>query len=123
MDTVTDLALQGLAARLATLSGVTVERDRDEAVATFPSLVVPPESEDVDSEDLPLAQRRIAVTVEGYVQAATDAAAETVAHQLYADALAAIAADPSLGGVALDTTETGFDLVQDEAAQSKPTVA
>lgn len=99
-------ALEAALGTITALDGLTVERDREEAVTgdDVPVLVLF-EGEDAAPEYLTgIEVRRLSVDVEGYVLADSRAAAASAAAVLRAEAERVLQADPTLGGKAWDVS-------------------
>ena len=109
---VREQVLAALLARLQTLPGVTVERNRNREVTPemMPALVLL-DGGQRRQEETGLARYVAEADVEGYVLAATDAALGSTLNDLYARAVAAALADPTLGGLAVDVREGALDVM------------
>lgn len=97
--------LAAAATRLATLTGVAVERNRTAAVGAFPALVLRDGGMTPDDQTLGLTRYRLRFQVEGWVEAATDALLGPALSDLQARVVAALLADVTLGGLAVDLAE------------------
>jgi len=97
--------LAALESRLGTVAGVTVERNRVESVTEFPALVMIDGGHTVTDENTGLKLYRLRIDVEGYVEATTAAELGPALSDLYAKAVAALMADRTLGGIAIDVHE------------------
>ena len=97
--------LAAVAARLGTIGGVTVERNRVEPVTAFPALVMIDGGHTVTEENAGLKLYASRFDVEGYVQTTTAAELGPSLSDLYAKTVAALMADRTLGGVAIDVRE------------------
>ncbi len=93
---------------LAAIDGVTVHRNRDEAVTAFPAIVVFDGDVDTDPNvETGADTHALNIEVEFWVAAKDGAALGAARHTLYAQIVTALAADYTRGGVARDTQETG----------------
>ena len=97
--------LAAFEARLSTIAGVTVERNRVEPVTAFPVLVMIDGGQTPSEENSGLKLYALRVDVEGYVQAGTAAELGPALSDLYAQAVKALMADRTLGGLAIDVRE------------------
>jgi hypothetical protein len=110
-------ALEGITG----FTGLTVERDRDTEVSRFPTLVVLAGNQTADAGSGNLVtEYRMTVAVAGFTKpAASSDPATKAAHALYAAAVKAALADPTLGGLCVDITEGetqfGLDSVEGHA--------
>ncbi len=112
-EPVRERILAAIAARLAaiaTIDGLAVERNRDEPVERFPSLIV------IDGPQVPndgnsgVTFYEMTVDIEGHVRAGTAAEVGAALTRLYAAAWRAIAAEVGLGGLATDIAEGPLSL-------------
>jgi hypothetical protein len=106
-----EMAISRLVAALGAV-GVPVERgrrsqpDADEA----PVMAVYDGGHNATVDDSGLATYEMQVLVEAAVSAADDATLGPAVNDLYARTIAALMADPTLGGVVTDTVESAFDI-------------
>lgn len=92
---------------LAGITGLTVERNRDEDVTRFPTAIV--FDGDLQSQEINTGrvEHRLDLDVEIWAQAASGAALGTAINDLFARVVVAAIADRTRGGIAVDTTEQG----------------
>ena len=112
MIPVREQVLAAFFAKLQTLAGVAVERNRNREVTPemMPALVLL-EGGQRRQDETGLARYVAEADVEGYVLAATDAALGPTLNDLYARAVVAALADPTLGGLAVDVREGALDVM------------
>ena len=112
MIPIREQVLAAFFARLQGLAGVTVERNRNREVTPemMPALVLL-EGGQRRQDETGLARYVAEADVEGYVLAATDAALGPTLNDLYARAVVAALADPTLGGLAVDVREGALDVM------------
>jgi len=97
--------LAAFLARLQTIANVTVERNRVEPVADFPSLLMMDGGQSVTEENTGLKLHALRVEVEAYVGGATAAELGPALSDLHARAVLALMADRTLGDLAIDVRE------------------
>lgn len=97
--------LAAVETQLATIASVTVERNRVEPVAAFPTLVLVDGGHTVSEENTGLKLYALRLEVEGYVQTTTTPELGPALSDLYASAVTALMTDCTLGGIAIDARE------------------
>ncbi len=108
--------LVAVKARLATIAGVTVERNRNRPVQAFPALVLR-DGGTAPGESVTGRQGwGLQLDVEGWVSAADGDAAGAALSELQARVVEAFAADQTLGGLAVDVTEGETQVDLDDGA-------
>ncbi len=121
--TVREQVIAALLARLQTIPGVTVERERDaEVTADLCPLLVALDAGQGEPErgTAGVTEYALAVEIEAHVTAASGAAAGAAINDLYGQVLAAIAADETLGGVAVDAAEGALGAWVDHPSGADP---
>ena len=97
--------LAAFKARLDTISGVIVERNRVEPVTTFPTLIMIDGGQTLSEENAGLKLYALRVDVEGYVQGVATADLGPALSDLYAQTVKSLMADRTLGDLAIDVRE------------------
>jgi hypothetical protein len=99
--------IAALADRLATLTGVRVERNRDREIepSMMPMLVIVDGGQSVDEGNSGIRRYVLRLAIEGYVAAATPAGLGLALSDLYARTVELLLADHTLGGIAVDLRE------------------
>lgn len=92
------------------LDGVTIDRMRDAPVRVRPSLVVLDGPHTADQSETGAVLYAMDVTIEGHVEAATDAALGPAINDLYGRVLQSIYTDATWGDLAIDTRERSIDV-------------
>ena len=92
----------------AALTDVQVERNRDTAVGTYPSLIVYTGGQRAERLGPGIDEYNLDLVLEGFVAAEDGASGHSALNDLYARAVAALYADPTLGGLAVDVQETAL---------------
>lgn len=112
MIPVREQVLAAFLARLQTLPGVTVERNRNREVTPdmMPAIVLL-DGGQRRQDETGLARYVAEPEVEGYVVAATDAALGPALNELYARTVVAALSDPTLGGLAVDVREGALEVM------------
>jgi hypothetical protein len=108
-DTVRERVLAAFAAKVALVSGVTVERNRDYNVTAFPALVVLDGGQQAEDDNTGYTRYTMTVDVEGYVGAGSLNVGNRL-NELYGKMLACVMADRTLGGLAIDISEQELDI-------------
>lgn len=101
---------------LSGIAGVTVYRNRTKEVPenAMPALVLVDGGHDSDQTQSPgHTAYALELTVEGYAKAADDDAIGPALNDLYGKLLAAVMADTTLGGLAIDIREGGMTMDSD----------
>jgi hypothetical protein len=123
-DTVREQALAAFFAALQAITGVynlRVERNRDTEVTKFPTLVQIDGPQRAEHAFTGSVLYTATVRVEAYVQAnETGLTTAQMLDQLYGKVVQALAADPTLGGKAVDVTERDLDTDTDRAPGHAP---
>jgi len=114
-------AVEGLLAASGGVGGATVERNRDEPVTRFPTIVVVDGAQDADEGTTQVTRYTLSLDIEGWVSAKTGKEAGQAANALYGAVVARLKADPSLGGVAIDLREGRLDMLLSREEGGKPT--
>ena len=110
MASIREDCLVNFVALLASLTGLTVERNRDIEVQKFPTAVVSGGEETADEELITVTQVVVmTILVEVYVRALDGSAADTALNLERARIKDKIATDPTLSGKAQHTRYRGMD--------------
>lgn len=116
MNTLRELIMQAIEARLATVAAVSgrVYRSRDDALSReeAPAIVVEWESESPETNDTWFTEKKLTVVVGVYARAVEP---DKAADPITADVHQALMVEPTLGGLAIDISEDGTSLELDEA--------
>ncbi|BBK30309.1 hypothetical protein EDC65_2245 [Stella humosa] len=106
---VVEQVLAAVEARLAAITGfpgLLVERNRDAEVDRFPTLLLIDGDQDrIGDETMGYRRVMLEFMVEGYVSANLQSGLGPARNALYAAVVAALMADPTLGGLAVDLHE------------------
>lgn len=115
-----------VAALLNGLSGVTFLRspENDFDVDELPGLALwMGDQVTEDGETTFIAHHKAEAMIAGTVSGVNGAAAETAANDLYGRVIIAVMADPTLGGLAVNTRETGMLIVNNQDDEGRKTLA
>jgi hypothetical protein len=107
-DTIRERVISAVEAAMQTLSGVTVERNRDTEVSTFPFINVLDGGQDPDYGTHGLTRYVMTVTLELFVSATTEAGLGPALNALYGQVVQALYADATLAGLTADRTEAAL---------------
>lgn len=118
-----ETVLAAFRARLASIDGVTVFRNRSKAVKDWPALVQFDGGHAEPVETTGETLYRLEVEVEGHVKADSDDGLGPAASELYAQLLDALNADRTLGGAVQDITEGDMDALDLPTAEGAAGVA
>ena len=122
-ETILVAALAKLAA-IAGIAGLTVSRNRSEAIDAFPLVVLRDGGHQVANDAMGYDFATISIDVELYVRApSTSTNAGTLINELYGAVKTALQADRTLGGVAHDTNETGMTAPDFDGSDAYSTTA
>ncbi len=105
---------------VAGVAGLTVERNRDEDVTSFPTAIVFDGDLKSDERNQGRVDHTLDLDVEIWAQAADGAALGTAINDLFAKVVAAAIADRTRGGIAIDTAEQGRTFRIDRGEGGKP---
>lgn len=118
MTTKRETIMQAIATRLAATAGVTgVHRSREEALQRneSPAVVIAWENEQPNEQQHLSVDKRLSVLVQVYARGLIP---DQIADPVMQSAYALLFADPSLGGLVVDTSDEGTELELDEADQT-----
>lgn len=121
-ETIRELIVLNLLSALATVTGVTVARA---PVVAFDQGELPAlglfagDEATVEGDTMAIDVNRMEVIIAGHAKGATGAAAETAAHALYGRALAAVMADYTRSGQAVNTRKTGLMMTFNDGAEGE----
>lgn len=118
--------IAAIAARLALLTGVRVERNRDREIepSMMPMLVLVDGGQSVDEGNSGIRRYVLRLAIEGYVAAPTSAGLGPDLSGLYARTVEQLLADHTLGGLAVDLREGDLaDPVIDREPGHRPIAA
>lgn len=122
-ETILVAALAKLSA-ITGIAGLTVARNRSEAIDTFPFVVLRDGGHQVANDAMGYDLATISIDVELYVRApSTSVNCGTLLNELYGAVKSALQADRTLGGVAHDTNETGMTAPDIDTSDAYSTVA
>lgn len=118
-----ETVLAAFRARLASIAGVAVFRNRSKPVKDWPALVMFDGGHAEPVETTGETTYRLEIDVEGHVKAASDEGLGPAASELYAQLLDAITADRTLGGAVQDITEGDMDALDLPTAEGSAGLA